>query len=89
MNALDRLAARRDRSAAGFAALLRRDGGTPVLVVGCQRYDDRTWGAHAWVRLDGTVLDPDPCGDHADLAWYRSENDVQPGSPGDGVERGG
>jgi hypothetical protein len=74
-----------------LAALLRRDGGAPVLVVGCQRYEDRTWGAHAWVRLDGRVLDPDPCGEHADLAWYRSANDWQPGSPGElgrGIERG-
>ena len=66
-----------------LAALLRRDGAAPVLVVGCQRYENRTWGAHAWVRVDTTVLDPDPCGEHAELAWYRSENDWQPGSPGE------
>jgi hypothetical protein len=66
-----------------LAALLRRDGAAPVLVVGCQRYENRTWGAHAWVRVDGAVLDPDPCGEHADLAWYRSEDDWQPGSPGE------
>jgi hypothetical protein len=64
-----------------LAALLRRDGAAPVLVVGCRRYENRTWGAHAWVRVDGTVLDPDPSGEHAELAWYRSENDWQPGPP--------
>lgn len=66
-----------------LAALLRRDGEEPVLVVGCQRYENRTWGAHAWVRVSDSVLDPDPCGEHADLAWYRSVNDWQPSSPGE------
>ena len=75
-----------------LAALLRRDGATPVLVVGCQRYENGTWGAHAWVRVNGAVLDPDPCGEHAELAWYRSEDDWQPGSPdeaGQDAERRG
>jgi hypothetical protein len=74
--------------AVALAALVHRGDAEPVLVVGCQRYPNRTWGAHAWVRVDGQVLDPDPCGEHADLAWYPARNAWQPGSPANPAAEG-
>ena len=51
-----------------LVALLARDGVDPVLVLGCRRYEDRTWGAHAWVELGEKVLEPVPAGAHEELA---------------------
>jgi hypothetical protein len=38
------------------------------VVLGCRQYDDGRWGAHAWVIVDGEVLEPVPSGPHAELA---------------------
>lgn len=47
---------------------LQRAGEEPTLVLGCRRYDNREWGAHAWVVVDGRVLDARPSGPHQSLA---------------------
>jgi len=47
---------------------LTRAGLDPELVLGCRRYDDKNWGAHAWVRVNEVVLDPIPSGAHQALA---------------------
>ena len=51
-----------------LTALLARSGGKPVLVLGCRRYEDRHWGAHAWVVSDGAVFEPVPADKHDELA---------------------
>ena len=51
-----------------LVALLARPGTEPRLVLGCRRYDDQEWGAHAWVEIDGVVLDVVPSGTHQELA---------------------
>ena len=51
-----------------LVALLARQGTEPRLVLGCRRYDDQEWGAHAWVEIDGLVLDVVPSGTHQELA---------------------
>jgi hypothetical protein len=51
-----------------LTALLERGGQAPVLVLGCRRYEDRHWGAHAWVVSDGAILEPVPAGEHSELA---------------------
>ena len=55
---------------AALAAVLARRGGTPDLIVGCRRYPDGTWGAHAWVVADGVRCDLVPAGEHAALTRY-------------------
>jgi hypothetical protein len=47
---------------------LGRAGYEPTLVLGCRRYDDGNWGAHAWVRVEAAVLNPIPSGAHEALA---------------------
>lgn len=54
--------------AVALTALLARHGETPALILGCRRYPDGRWGAHAWVECAGDVLDPVPSGAHAALA---------------------
>jgi hypothetical protein len=51
-----------------LAAVLERGQQHPTLVLGCRQYEDRRWGAHAWVIVGGEVLDPVPGGPHAELA---------------------
>jgi hypothetical protein len=51
-----------------LAVALTRTGHEPEVVLGCRRYDDRNWGAHAWVCVEGVVLDPIPSGAHEALA---------------------
>jgi len=46
----------------------RRAGEDPELILGCRRYPDGVWGAHAWVVLNGRVYDPLPSGEHQALA---------------------
>jgi hypothetical protein len=46
----------------------RRAGHDPELILGCRRYPDGVWGAHAWIVLDGRVYDPLPSGEHQALA---------------------
>jgi Transglutaminase-like superfamily len=67
-----------------------RAGQQPQLVLGCRRYADGNWGAHAWVLLGPDVLDPLPSGPHAALAtlegrthWVPSPIRAQPGSDDD------
>jgi hypothetical protein len=59
---------------------LDRAAQDPTLVLGCRRYADRNWGAHAWVEVGSTVLDALPSGEHAALAWLdaRSQWDAAP-----------
>jgi len=45
-----------------------RAGGNPELILGCRRYPDGVWGAHAWIVLDAHVYDPLPSGEHQALA---------------------
>jgi hypothetical protein len=51
-----------------LVAMLERDGRDTVLVLGCRRYADRQWGAHAWVEAEGKVLEPVAAGAHEELA---------------------
>jgi hypothetical protein len=64
-----------------LTALLRRAGRDPILVLGCHRYEDRRWGAHAWVLDEDQILDPRPSGHHDSLAWYRAADDWLPTAP--------
>ena len=41
---------------------------SPVLILGCRRYENRSWGAHAWVLVESEVLDALPSGAHEPLA---------------------
>jgi hypothetical protein len=45
-----------------------RAGGSPELILGCRRYGDGKWGAHAWIVLESRVYDPLPSGEHQALA---------------------
>lgn len=40
----------------------------PSLILGCRIYEDRRWGAHAWVVAGSDVLDALPSGAHQPLA---------------------
>ncbi len=51
-----------------LAALFERGGEDATLVLGCRRYEDRHWGAHAWVVVAGEVWEPVVAGAHEDLA---------------------
>jgi hypothetical protein len=51
-----------------LAAMLRRQGAEPVLVLGCRRLGPQEWGAHAWVELNGARLEPLEAPDHTELA---------------------
>jgi hypothetical protein len=51
-----------------LAALFERAGEEASLVLGCRLYEDRHWGAHAWVVVNGTVWEPVPAGAHEELA---------------------
>jgi hypothetical protein len=51
-----------------LAAACARNGLDPELILGCRRYGDGKWGAHAWVQLRGDVYDPLPSGEHQTLA---------------------
>jgi hypothetical protein len=51
-----------------LAALLQRHGDDPTLILGCRRYGDRDWGAHAWVEVGGRRLEPLVEPEHAELA---------------------
>jgi hypothetical protein len=37
-------------------ALLRQAGFDPILRIGVRRYEDHSFGAHAWVECDGDVV---------------------------------
>jgi hypothetical protein len=67
-----------------LTALLERGGAAPVLVLGCRRYEDRRWGAHAWVVLEGTVWEPVPAGAHEELAQLSAADAWIPTSRGRG-----
>ncbi len=69
--------------AVALTALLRRDGADPTVVLGCRRYDNGHWGAHAWVELDGVVWDPLPSGAHATLARCDAARDWVPAAAGE------
>lgn len=45
----------------------------PALILGCRRYDDGRWGAHAWVVVDSEVLDALPSGAHEPLAQLSAD----------------
>lgn len=51
-----------------LAAACRRAGLNPEVILGCRRYGDGKWGAHAWIVLDARVYDPLPSGEHQALA---------------------
>ena len=51
-----------------LVALLERGGRAPVLVLGCRRYPNREWGAHAWVEAGGQVWEPVVAAAHEELA---------------------
>lgn len=46
----------------------------PTLVLGCRRYQDKSWGAHAWVLVGTEVLDALPSGAHTPLAQLTAES---------------
>ena len=53
--------------AVALAALLQRGGATPTVVLGCRLYGPSSWGAHAWVELDGRRFDTMVDAEHAEL----------------------
>ncbi|HUR79007.1 MAG TPA: lasso peptide biosynthesis B2 protein [Acidimicrobiales bacterium] len=53
-------------------------GASPMLVLGCRRYESNKWGAHAWVRVGDEVLDPRPSGPHSALAALDAGTDWVP-----------
>lgn len=61
-----------------LTALLARQGDTPTLVLGCRLYENHEWGAHAWVQLGASELDPVPSGPHASLAHLNAATDWKP-----------
>jgi hypothetical protein len=64
-----------------LAAVLERRGHAPTLVLGCRQYEDRHWGAHAWVVVDGEVLEPVAGGPHQELARLDAVNGWVPTQP--------
>lgn len=67
--------------AVALTALLTRAGEDPTLVLGCRRYREGVWGAHAWVDLDGEQLEPVASEEHQLLATCRPEHDWVPTPP--------
>lgn len=67
--------------AVALTALLTRAGEDPTLVLGCRRYREGVWGAHAWVDLDGDQLEPVVSEEHQLLATCRPEHDWVPSPP--------
>lgn len=57
---------------------LERSGQQPTLVLGCRRYENREWGAHAWVVVGNRVLDALPSGPHEPLARLAAKNQWVP-----------
>jgi hypothetical protein len=55
-----------------LAALLQRGGYEPAVILGCLRVPDGTWSAHAWVELEGSVLEPVVSRGHTALACLRA-----------------
>lgn len=53
--------------AVALAALLQRGGASPTVVLGCRFYGENSWGAHAWVEVDGRRFDPLAGHEHAEL----------------------
>jgi len=51
-----------------LTTLLERDGQHPSLVLGCRRYGDNAWGAHAWVEVGTAVFEPVQAASHIELA---------------------
>ena len=64
---------------------------SPVLILGCRRYENRSWGAHAWVLVDSAVLDALPSGAHEPLARLSADTQWIPAPipPGDRVRESG
>ncbi|MEY2399472.1 MAG: Transglutaminase-like superfamily [Actinomycetota bacterium] len=50
----------------------------PTLVLGCRRYENRKWGAHAWVIVGSDVFDAIPSGAHEPLARLTAETEWVP-----------
>jgi len=61
-----------------LTAVMTRAGERPVLVLGCRRYDDGHWGAHAWVVVNEEVLEPIVAGVHAELARLSFDGGWEP-----------
>ena len=57
----------------------------PTLILGCRRYEDRSWGAHAWVIVGSEVLDALPSGAHTPLAQLRSDTSWVPAPVAPGI----
>lgn len=51
-----------------LAVACARGGLDPELILGCRRYADGKWGAHAWIVVNAQVYDPLPSGEHQALA---------------------
>jgi hypothetical protein len=64
-----------------LTAVLQRAGQEPTLVLGCRQYDDRHWGAHAWVVVGGEVFEPVVGGPHQELARLEAGNGWVPTQP--------
>jgi hypothetical protein len=64
-----------------LAVALEAMGHRPLLVLGCRRYDDGQWGAHAWVLVGEDVLDPRPSGPHMQLAQLEAATGWVPAPP--------
>jgi hypothetical protein len=64
-----------------LAAMLEQAEQHPTLILGCRQYENRRWGAHAWVVVGGEILDPVPGGPHAELARLEGASDWVPVPP--------
>lgn len=60
-----------------LAALLRRHGADPAVVLGCRRQGPSAWDAHAWVELAGQRLEPVVDAGHSELARLSAANGWQ------------
>lgn len=61
-----------------LAVAFQRSGHEPTLILGCRRYENREWGAHAWVLVGDRVLDALPSGPHEPLARLAANNQWVP-----------
>jgi hypothetical protein len=64
-----------------LTAVLARANHEPTLVLGCRPQGSDPWTAHAWVLVDGRVLEPVAGEPHAELARLDAARDWVPAAP--------
>jgi hypothetical protein len=64
-----------------LTAVLARAHLDPTLVLGCRPQGEDPWTAHAWVLVDGEILEPVAGLRHAELARLDAAKDWVPAAP--------